>query len=900
MDSLSVSNTLSKETDSERTEMSTAYFDDLKCRENAAISNEAIRNGDPILETYKVTSDAIHGGMGSVWRVYHQAWDTDLAMKRPQPRFFAEGGDERKEQFIKECENWINLGLHPNIVSCYYVREIGGVPTIFSEWMNNGSLKDRIADGSLYENSEKEVQERILNIAIQAARGLQYSHENGLIHQDMKPGNLLLTGDWDAKVADFGLAKAKEQLDEKSDLARTTGYTLAYCPEEQSNGEKPQRWMDVYAWALTVLEMYAGKRLWDTGAEVKTHFDEYLSKCLYAVPLELAELLRTVMTAKKDGFHETEQNLLDIYENTFGRRYPFDEIKAAPDMAASLNNRAVSMIDLGKNDVAERLLELAVTRGSSDFVCQYNMALFLWKNKRIDYNELRDRVRRYCDGEQKSEELVKMIEGIGIKEVPDYRWENSPDYWAIVSNESSSIRYRPEFKSKPEYWEKQPEEKIVSKRDPEAPDKRSFACRVFLNENKQICIEKDGRTILVPGEELRDISTDCKKALYHKEYHEKDCFSILDLESGDSRRVDFYIPKHMGVYNMSFVGMEGKIVAAETSFLGNLLLIETNTGRSLSSVLYPKSEGYYPGGHVEGFQCPDGPIRYRPNGLSSLALSMPKTGCEPPYVIKRLKTYREIVSEQDALSIAFSAAKEAYEYHDYDRVMELLGPYCLSGAIVHHEEALLLWTGLGSFFEPVKLVAVVPTEDAPVPDPVQYQPFVKAPWTDRRCTNNGIVKLKYECSYEEFIDDGGMAYCNMTWSLTGFDAADESRRVFDIPVFCTYTDSEIDTGEFFNWDTGLFLHFLQDGTLCWGKKNERGKLEDPEVQKGFSEGMVFYLPAGVELQNTREGLRIGSLLFDDEFEGCYPLYNAEIIPGKKQNYRLVYLYGNRREEPLLD
>ena len=102
-------------------------------------------------------------------------WDTDLAMKRPQPRYFSEGSDKAKKRFVEECENWINLGLHPNIVSCYYVREIGGVPTIFSEWMDNGSLSDRIKDGTLYEGSEDEVQERILNIAVQAAGGLQHS-----------------------------------------------------------------------------------------------------------------------------------------------------------------------------------------------------------------------------------------------------------------------------------------------------------------------------------------------------------------------------------------------------------------------------------------------------------------------------------------------------------------------------------------------------------------------------------------------------------------------------------------------------------------------------------------------------------------------------------------------------
>ena len=217
LSSNSLSNEISKGSVNEALSMRRATMEDAASRSASgrrpdAISNEEIHNGDPILDTYKVTSDAIHGGMGSVWRVHHNGWDVDLAMKRPQPRYFAEGSDDSKEEFIAECENWINLGLHPGIVSCYYVRDISGVPSIFSEWMEGGSLRDRIRDGSLYEGAEQEVQERILRIAIQTARGLQYSHEQGLVHQDVKPGNVLLSKEWDAKVADFGLAKAQSRL----------------------------------------------------------------------------------------------------------------------------------------------------------------------------------------------------------------------------------------------------------------------------------------------------------------------------------------------------------------------------------------------------------------------------------------------------------------------------------------------------------------------------------------------------------------------------------------------------------------------------------------------------------------------------------------------------------------
>ena len=415
----SLSNEFSKQTVLENTSMTYASLEDAKKREDDAISNERIQNGNRILETYEVTSEAISGGMGSVWRVHHNSWNTDLAMKRPQPRFFAEGSEGRKEQFIKECENWINLGLHPNIVSCYYVREIGGVPTIFSEWMDNGSLKDRIADGSLYEGTEAEVQERILDIAIQAARGLQYSHENGLIHQDMKPGNLLLSKDWDAKVADFGLAKAKEQLDDKSDTAKTTGYTLAYCPAEQANGDKPEKWMDVYAWALTVLEMYAGKRLWERGLEANERIKEYFSKCKYVVQNDLQALLDYCLTDKPDGFAKLVDMLLEIYKNGTDSVYPRPGFTSSAVSADNQNNYALSMLDLGLQNVALETWNNTIAKNPDHAQSVINRAFFLWRNAQMTDLDVMQIINSFPNPDEKAEALEHLALERGVKVLTD-------------------------------------------------------------------------------------------------------------------------------------------------------------------------------------------------------------------------------------------------------------------------------------------------------------------------------------------------------------------------------------------------------------------------------------------------------------------------------------------------
>ncbi len=409
MDSFSsLSNSLSRRSVLENDEAAASPAGGPGWREIDAISNEQIRNGDLILGAYRVISDPILGGMGSVWRVRHQEWKADLAMKRPQPRFFAEGGDRKKEQFVHECEYWINLGLHPNIVSCYYVREIGGVPTIFSEWMENGDLASRIRDGMLYGGSEGEVQKRLLDIAVQCARGLDYAHHNGLIHQDIKPANLLLTNDWQTKVADFGLANARAQLgaagnspepagDGGTVYVGTSGYTKAYCSPEQKAGMKLTRRTDLYSWAVSVLEMYLGARPWPDGTEAGRNCREYMAGCRVPMPDALQDLLASCLAGNADerphDFGEVTEKLVEIWRGAFGEDYPRPESKAAGDTAESLNNRALTFLDLGMPEKAEQCWAKALERESDHLETVYNQGLYQWRRGRMRPED----VARRCD-----------------------------------------------------------------------------------------------------------------------------------------------------------------------------------------------------------------------------------------------------------------------------------------------------------------------------------------------------------------------------------------------------------------------------------------------------------------------------------------------------------------------
>ena len=390
------------------TTLAEAALSDAAAQDETAVpaENAAIIKGETILDTYTVESDAIEGGMGSVWRVHHKGWNVDLAMKRPQPQCFST--EKSKADFIHECEAWINLGLHPNIVSCYYVREISGTPTIFSEWMDGGSLEGAIAKGTLYAGSEAEQQERILDIAVQFARGLYYAHEAGLIHQDVKPDNLLLTKDGEAKVADFGLAKARAVLtvldgaptmnDSPADSGKTIaspsgGYTPAYCSMEQMDGKELTRRTDIYSWAVSVMEMYLGERPWSnpnypTGPLAGLNCRSYFEDARVPVPNALKELLEQCMASEPENrphdFAEVEAKLHEIYKAETGSDYPRPTPKAAADTADSLNNRALSMLDLGKYSEAEKLWEMAIGMDAKHVESVYNRSLYLWRAGVID------------------------------------------------------------------------------------------------------------------------------------------------------------------------------------------------------------------------------------------------------------------------------------------------------------------------------------------------------------------------------------------------------------------------------------------------------------------------------------------------------------------------------------
>ncbi|MGA2986073.1 MAG: protein kinase [Terriglobia bacterium] len=352
--------------------------------------------GDVVLDLYEVKQIHEAGGMGLVYRVHNRGWNMDLAVKSPRHDYFQT--EAQKENFVRECETWINLGLHPHIVSCYYVRTLGGIPRVFAEYVEGGSLRDWIDDRKLYEGGPQEALKRILDIAIQMAWGLHYAHEQGLIHQDVKPANGLMMPDGTAKITDFGLAKARAAAGEslvagagRSILVSVGGMTPAYCSPEQANGKPLSRKTDIWSWAVSVLEMLVGEVRWPSGTaapELLKHLSEvgFEGVAIPEPPCELVRLLDQCLVAAPDGrpesFRVVEDSLKGIYRVLAGDDYARQLPEAAELQPDALNNRAVSLLDLGRTVKAEKLFDEVLARDPGHPQASYNRGLHLWRNAR--------------------------------------------------------------------------------------------------------------------------------------------------------------------------------------------------------------------------------------------------------------------------------------------------------------------------------------------------------------------------------------------------------------------------------------------------------------------------------------------------------------------------------------
>ncbi len=366
--------------------------------------------GDLLMELYDVRDELGRGGMGVVHRVHHRGWGIDVAVKSPKERLVEERG--WVATFEHECETWVNLPPHPNTVICYCVRRLGDIPRVFVEYVDGPDLGNMIRDKSLYRGSTEEKLHRMLDIIIQVCKGLNHAHVNGVVHQDVKPKNILVAKTGEVKVTDFGLARVgvAERDPGSSSPGKLIrwgplGGTPVYSSPDYKRLNEVTAQSDVWSLGLAILEMFSGEVFWHDGQEARStmktllqygaRYPEVPRMPKSLVPV-LDQCFEVEPSARPEGMLGLARLIEDVYRQEIGRVYHRSSHDLEVHNFDLMNNRAVSLADLGQAHEAEALWTEIRGADPNHIEARYNLALHQWRIGKISDNEVVAKLYRLC------------------------------------------------------------------------------------------------------------------------------------------------------------------------------------------------------------------------------------------------------------------------------------------------------------------------------------------------------------------------------------------------------------------------------------------------------------------------------------------------------------------------
>jgi serine/threonine-protein kinase len=205
--------------------------------------------GERIADRYELEELVGHGGMSSVYKAHDTLLERNVALKVLHEQYNED--EEFVERFKREARSVAQL-QHPNIVTVIDRGEEDGRQYIVFEYIDGENLKELVV-----RKGRLDVREA-LEIAVEIARGLAFAHENGLVHRDVKPQNVLLNGDGRAKVTDFGIARSVDVEHSVTQTGTVLG-TSTYIAPEQASGQPVDAQTDVYALGVVLYEMLTGE-----------------------------------------------------------------------------------------------------------------------------------------------------------------------------------------------------------------------------------------------------------------------------------------------------------------------------------------------------------------------------------------------------------------------------------------------------------------------------------------------------------------------------------------------------------------------------------------------------------------------------------------------------------------
>jgi Tol biopolymer transport system component len=292
---------------------------------------------------YQILSLLGKGGMGEVYRARDVRLGREVAIKVLPTEYAADADRLRRFEQEARAAGMLN---HPNVLTIYDIGTHAGAPFIVAELLEGETLRGRLREKAL-------PLRRVIDYALQIARGLQAAHAKGIVHRDLKPENLFLTKDGRVKILDFGLAKLKPppaSIDTNAStqpLSTASGVVMGtphYMAPEQVRAEEVDHRADIFAFGAILYEMLAGRQAFQGHSAV-----EVMNAILKEEPPEIAESGREVPPALARVMrHCLEKDPAERFQSIGDVAFYLEALAGAVDPASASQARAAREKSYGR------------------------------------------------------------------------------------------------------------------------------------------------------------------------------------------------------------------------------------------------------------------------------------------------------------------------------------------------------------------------------------------------------------------------------------------------------------------------------------------------------------------------------------------------------------------------